>query len=96
MYMEKVEILTKKMRLRRNKKYLVAIMQPFPMMPHLVTHREDKHLEGLRSRVDPFTPTTGTMGVCEDEATDAEQPPTSETYVVGRSCFTPGGPKGIK
>lgn len=57
-HVEKAEILTKKMRLRRNRKYLVAVMQPFPMMPNLVTHRWDEHLEVLKSRANPFTPTT--------------------------------------
>lgn len=39
-------VLTKKMRLKRNRKYLVAFMQPFPMMLYLQTRGEgeDGHI----------------------------------------------------
>lgn len=65
-------------------------MQPFPMMPHLETQTR-RAFRGAEEQSGLFRTHHG-----DDGATDAEQPPTSDAYVVGRRCFTPGGPKGIK
>lgn len=75
--MEEVETLTKKMRLRRNRKYLVAVTQPFPMMPHLQTHTE-RH-----KQVKGSSPGGRKAACVKAEVTNAERPLTSEAYATG-------------
>lgn len=67
----KKRTLTKKKRLRRNRKYLIAVTQPFPMMPHLQTHKQVKG----SSRDSTLK-----------EVTNADRPLTSKAYATRNDC----------